>query len=74
MSRFKTRDFLLHYFKDAGGVIAYLKGRDEAVPTEEAVKKWLQRDAIPGDYLGLLVGHLEKDRPDEKIISDFIAP
>lgn len=74
MSRFRTRDFLLHHFKDAGGVIAYLKGRDEFVPTEEAVKKWLQRDAIPGEYLGLLVGYLEKDRPNEKVISPFIVP
>lgn len=61
--KFEARAFLEANFHDAAGVVAYLRGKGvDAPPTEEAVKKWLQRNSLPGEWLAVLVGFLEGDK------------
>lgn len=59
---FRTKAFLVDHFGSVQGVIAFLRAYGAPMPSDAAVGKWFQREAVPGEWLPLLLGYLEIDR------------
>lgn len=55
---FNATKFLHSRFGSAPGVVAFLGAYRRSVPLH-TVQKWWQRNSIPGEWLGLLLGLLE---------------
>lgn len=71
---FDARGFLQENFHDAPGVIAYLRAKGvDALPSEAAVAKWLQRSSMPGEWLAVIAGHLEGDRGGAGQLAKFVS-
>lgn len=71
--KFDARGFLQENFHDAPGVVSYLRAKNvDAPPSEAAVAKWLQRSSMPGEWLAVIAGHLERDRDDTGQLARFV--
>lgn len=70
---FKISAFLTETFGTPGDVVAFCRAaRAPRIPTEEAVKKWIQRNSMPGEWLGALLALYEAEYDEPPPVAEYL--
>lgn len=58
---FDASRFLTTHFSDADGVIGLLHKHGRDAPPRQNIKRWFERNSLPGDWLAVLIVTLMLD-------------
>lgn len=61
---FDHHKFLTEEFRSPDGVVTLLGRHCDRTPRPDTVRKWFERGAVPGEWLGDLILALELDRAE----------
>lgn len=69
---FDTSRFLADKFRDADGIVGLFGAYRIPCPPKDTVRKWFERQSVPGEWLVMLLAVVELDEGQPVRLSPYI--
>ena len=72
MPTFDAKKFLQEQFRDANGVLGFLRAYGFAAPPYDTARKWFVRGNVPSEWLPLLICAVELERGAPVSLAQYV--